>query len=249
MVEPLVLPDTQVWMINLDRAVDRRTAMEARLAQLGLGYTRFSATDGTAEWDRLAATVDAPAFRRNTGRDVMKGEIGCYHSHLAVWQKLADSDAAQALILEDDVVFHDNFADALAVALQEAARWDFLKLNKIRAKHPVTQFRAGGYDFNAYRGPSTGFGAYLIKRDLVRRLLPRMTPITRPIDIEADRIHVHDYRHLGLEPFPSHVDDGNISTITGAGFSNVHKYPWYRRLPAYALRWRNLAAKTCYLSR
>tara|TARA_B110000503_G_scaffold116079_1_gene174854 strand:- start:480 stop:1208 length:729 start_codon:yes stop_codon:yes gene_type:complete len=234
-------------MINLDRAVPRKDAMEARLADIGLKYIRFSAVDGAAEWETLASSVDIAAFRRNTGRDVMNGEIGCYHSHLRVWQMLVQSDAPMALVLEDDVVFHDGFLGALKLAIAQADNWDFLKFNKIRAKHPKFQFSAEGYNFNAYRGPSTEFGCYLIKRELATRLIPAMMPITRPIDIEADRIHVHHYRHLGIEPFPSHVDDGNVSTITGANYSNVRKYPWYRRLPAYALRWQNLWAKSAYL--
>ena len=241
------LSDLSVWMINLDRAVPRRDAMEARLAALGLKYTRFSAVDGAAEWETLVPSVDIAAFQRNTGRDVMKGEIGCYHSHLRVWRMLVQSNAPMALVLEDDVVFHDDFLSVLKLGIAQSDNWDFLKFNKIRAKHPQLKFSAESYDFNAYHGPSTGFGCYLIKRELAARLIPAMMPITRPIDIEADRIHVHHYRHLGIEPFPSHVDDGNVSTITGANYSNVRKYPWYRRLPAYALRWQNLWEKSRYL--
>jgi glycosyl transferase family 25 len=80
------------------------------------------------------------------------------------------------------------------------------------------------------------------------RLLPVMLPVTRPIDHELDRIHVHDFRHFGLEPFPSHVDDGNESTITGVAFSAVKKFPWHRRLPLYALRWRNSFGKLAHLA-
>lgn len=239
--------DIPIWMINLDRAITRRTTMEARLSTIGLNYTRFSAIDGAASWDELAPSVDVVAFERNTGRDVMKGEIGCYHSHIGVWKALANSEYPMALVIEDDVVFHADFTHALSVAIAQSDNWDFLKFNKIRAKHPQLQFSDDNYNFYAYRGPSTGFGCYLIKRDLAARLIPTVLPITRPIDIELDRIHVHRYRHLGIEPFPSHVDDGNISTITGTNYSNVKKYPWYRRLPAYLLRWQNLFGKWAYL--
>jgi glycosyl transferase family 25 len=102
---------------------------------------------------------------------------------------------------------------------------------------------------NAYLGPATGLGAYLITRDLAARLLPAMLPVTRPIDHELDRIHVHDFRHFGLEPFPSHVDDGNDSTITGTGFAEVAKPAWHRRLPMYGLRVRNLLGKLWHLAR
>jgi glycosyl transferase family 25 len=151
--------------------------------------------------------------------------------------------------MEDDVVFHPEFRAALDAALSVRGDWDFLKLNRIRAKQPICQGRVGRWRLNAYLGPATGLGAYLITRDLAARLLPAMLPVTRPIDHELDRIAAHDFRHFGLEPFPSHVDDGNQSTITGTGFAEVRKFPWYRRLPMYATRWRNLGAKLGWLVR
>jgi len=68
-----------------------------------------------------------------------------------------------------------------------------------------------------------------------------------PIDLELDRVHVHQLRRYGLEPFPSHVDDGNQSTITGQGFSGVKKYPWYRRMPTFKRRLVDLVRKQIYL--
>ena len=237
------------YVINLPRSVARRKDMETRLAKLGLDPVWIDAVDGRARWESLQSTLDLSAFERNTGRKVMPGEIGAYHSHLGVWRALLDSDAEVALVLEDDVVFHDDFLEAVALALTEKARWDFLKLNKIRAKHPFLQTKIGPYALNAYLGAATGLGAYLITRDLAARLLPVFLPITRPIDHELDRSHIHDFRHFGLEPFPSHVDDGNESTITGTGFSDVQKFPAWQRLPNYALRLRNFLGKALYMAR
>jgi glycosyl transferase family 25 len=237
------------YVINLPRSVVRRERMEGQLAAMGLEHTLFPGVDGRAEWDRLAQTLDETAYRRNVGRAVMPGEIGCYHAHLAVWRDFLAGPADVALIMEDDVVFHPEFRAALDAALGARDSWDFLKLNRIRAKQPICQGILGDWRLNAYLGPATGLGAYLITRDLAARLLPAMLPITRPIDHELDRIHIHDFRHFGLEPFPSHVDDGNDSTITGQGFAAVRKFPWYRRLPAYGLRWRNLLGKAVHLAR
>jgi glycosyl transferase family 25 len=241
------LDDLKVVLINLDRSTSRRATMEIRLAELGLRFERMPAFDGVGRFEELVSTVDVKAFERNVGRRLLPGEIGCYHSHLAAWRLLLESKARTLLVLEDDVVFGPDFMSALRIALDEADQWDFLKLNKIRAKQPVTQAWLGPYALNAYIGPATGLGAYLIKRDLVSRLLPRMLPITRPIDHELDRIHVHRFRHFGLEPFPSHVDDGNQSTITGRAFADVKKFPWYRRFAVYGLRLSNLTHRIIYL--
>lgn len=218
--------------------------MEAQLAALDMDYTRFPAIDGRAEWDRLVADVDLAAFRRNVGREVMPGEIGCYASHLAVWQALLASPYEVALVLEDDVVFHDDFLAALDLVLAARKSWDMVKLNHIRAKHPVRRMELGIYRLNAYRGAFTGMGAYLVTRPFVTAQLPKMLPMRRPIDHELDQFSARNFRHYGLEPFPSHVDDGNQSTITGIGFAAVRKFPWYARLPVYGQRASKLWRKT-----
>jgi glycosyl transferase family 25 len=246
---PAPVADLPVWLINLDRATARRAAMDERLAALGLSYRRFSAVDGRAEAAALAQTVDRAAYERNTGSQLLPGKVGCYHSHLRVWAELAASGHPVALILEDDVVFHDDFLASVAAALSVQDCWDILRFNCIRAKLPVTQGRVGPYRLNAYVGPFTGNGAYLIKRDLARRLGPRLLPMTRPLDHELNRFFVHDYRLIGLEPWSSHVDDGGTSTITGSAFGDVRKFRWYERLPYLGLKAGNYLRRLVWLLR
>ncbi|MFN4153104.1 MAG: glycosyltransferase family 25 protein [Paracoccaceae bacterium] len=236
-----------IWLINLPRSTDRRTRMEAQLQALGLDYALFEAVDGRADWDRLASNADLPTFRANVGREVLPGEIGCYHSHLGVWRAFLDSPHKVALVLEDDVVFHDDFLPALTLATARSDRWDMLKLNRIRAKFAVGQGALGPYRLNAFAGSFTGMGAYLVTRDCAQRLLPGMLPVRRPIDHELDRIDLRNFRHFALQPFPSHVDDGNTSTITGQGFAEVKKFPWYRRLRVYKNRLGALIGKGSHL--
>jgi glycosyl transferase, family 25 len=243
------MDDLVAFLINLPRSTKRRQVMEERLEELGLPYTLVPGIDGRAEWDRLSATVDTTLFSRLNGREVTPGDVGCYHAHLAVWQTFLNSGASVALVMEDDVVFHSNFTSALVEAVRVKDHWDYLKLNKIRAKQPVRQAFVGRFLLNAYIGPATGTGAYLIRRELAERLLPRMLPIRRPIDHELDRSHVHRFRHYGLEPFPSHVDDGGESTINEMNIAGVRKRRWYLRLPNYAMRISNLVGKVAYSAR
>lgn len=238
-----------VFLINLPRSVDRRRVMEARLSTLALDYTLVPGVDGRAEWDRLAASLDVATFGRLMGRDPTPGDLGCYHAHLNVWRAFLATGAQVALVLEDDVVFHDRFLEAVSAATEAVAEWDYLQLNMIRAKLPVRRGRVGAWRLNAYVGPATGTGAYLITRALAERLLPRMLPMRLPVDQELDRMYDHQFRHLGLEPFPSHVDDGGESTITGTNFGGLRKWAWYRRLPHYAARMGHLSRKALYLAK
>ncbi len=245
----LQLPGLMVLLINLPRSTDRRVRMEQRLAALGLAYEVLPAVDGRARWDELKNSVDLRAFQRHAGSDVLPGEIGCYHSHLQAWQRLLASDKDVLLVLEDDMVFHDDFLDALRMALRGREHWDMLKLAKIRAKQPICQGLLGPYRLNACIGAFTGFGAYLIQRETAQRLLPRLLPIRAPIDRELEQVHRHDIRHFSLEPFPAHPQDEGQSTITGERFSNVRRYPLSRRWTKYAEQTRNLIGRVAYLAR
>lgn len=249
MSPPIHVSGLRVRLINLPRSHLRRQQMQDRLSALGLAYEISPAVDGVAEQERLLQTVDVPAFQRHVGRDVLPGEIGCYHSHIGAWRSFLESGDSVLLVLEDDVVFGPDFLSAVQEAMRVQASWDFLKLNKIRAQQGICQGLVGPYRLNAYLGTATGLGAYMIRRETAQRLLPAMLPITRPIDHELDRIHVHDFRHFGLEPFPSYVRDDNMSTITGKSFDAVRKYRWFKRLPSYFLRLANLWGHFSYLIR
>jgi glycosyl transferase, family 25 len=234
------LADLPVWLISLERATDRRRRMVERLAKLGLSYAIFDGVDGKAREAELLATVDQAAFMRNMGRGILIGGIGCYHSHLGVWRAFLATDAKVALILEDDVIFHEDFVEAVQLGLQAEQHWDFLKLNCIRAKLPVRQGTVGPYALNAYLGPATGTGAYLIKRETAARLLADMLPVTRATDHEINRFFVHRFRLRGLEPFPSQLEVGESLIATGPeGYRSIRKFAWYRRLPNYRLRIAN----------
>ncbi len=79
------------YYINLDRSRDRRAAIEAQLARLGLAqrYRRFPAVDGAL-----------PGY---AGSRLTAGELGCFASHYQVLRQNLDS-AEHLHIIEDDVV-------------------------------------------------------------------------------------------------------------------------------------------------
>lgn len=237
------------WMISLPRASARRARMAAQAARLGLGWTLFDAVDGRAELDRLLPLVDQPAFERFTGRPVLPGEIGCYLSHLEVWRLFLATGAPVGLVLEDDMDFADDVADAVSAAMAVAGRWDYLKLNANRAKTPVCQGLVGRWRLNAYLAPATGTGAYLITREAAARLLDRLLPIREPIDRAVMRYFELDLRFLGLEPFPCAISTAVGSDIHAGRPPRWNKFPWYRRLPYYARKAAAYPQRAAWLAR
>ena len=245
----LTRADIGIWLINLPKDAGRRERMDAQLGRMGLNYTLYPAINGREEEQRLLQRADPDAYARNMGMPLLPGKLGVYASHLAVWEELLASPHKAALILEDDVVFHDDFLEALDVALAASDQWDILRFNCIRAKLPVTQAQLGRYRLNAYIGPFTGNAAYLIHCDLAKRLAPRLWPQTRALDHELNRFFIHDYRQLGLGPWSSHPDDGGTSTISGTGFALVRKPSWWQRLPHYRVKAANYVRRAVWLWR
>ena len=238
-----------VWLINLRQCTDRRSKMEKQIHQLGLDYTVFSALDGRVEQARLSLNVDAEAYFRNMGQVILPGKMGVYASHISVWESLVASHYCAGLVFEDDVLFHNDFSEALDTALAVAEDWDLVRFCCVRAKIPVSQGRCGRYRLNAYVGPFTGNAAYLIHRDVAKRLIPGLWPQTKALDHELNHFFVHDYRLRGLEPFSCRTDDRGISTITGPQSEWVNKPKWNKRLPYYRLKIANYFRRAFWLLR
>ncbi len=236
-----------VWLINLPQNQDRLAKMAQQLDSMGLPWQLFSAVNGREHFDELILQADPEAYAKNMGSPILPGKLGVYASHTRVWKEFIRSDYEFALIFEDDVVFHDNFVEALSAAYQAKNHWDIVRFNCVRAKLPIQQGVVGQWRLNAYIGPFTGNAAYLIRKDIATKLVSQIGPQTRALDHELNRFFHHDYRLLGMEPWSSHTDDGNVSTITGVGFASVKKFKWYKRLPHYRLKAANYFRRFAWL--
>lgn len=238
-----------VWLINLPQNRDRLEKMAAQFDELGLPWRHFEAVNGRERFDELIQQADPAAYAKNMGSPILPGKLGVYASHRGVWKDFLDTSCEYALIFEDDVVLHEDFLEAVEAALRASAHWDIVRFNCVRAKIPVTQGNVGKWRLNAYIGPFTGNAAYLIRKEVASKLLHGIGPQTRALDHELNRFFRHDYRLMGMEPWASHTDDGNISTITGVAFSSVKKFKWYKRLPHYRLKAANYFRRFFWLVR
>ncbi len=90
------------YLINLDRSGDRLAHMQAELDRAGVAFERVVGVDGSA----LAASALAAFQRARTAAKPggwLPGEVGCFLSHFALWQRIAAGSEEWAAILEDDV--------------------------------------------------------------------------------------------------------------------------------------------------
>lgn len=98
----------KVFLINLDKDVDRLKAADVQLRHLGVEYERVSGVyvKEMPEVDRKRA-VNRFRWWCAIGRPIVSAEIGCALSHYNIYRSMKPGEAV--CILEDDVIMTDDF--------------------------------------------------------------------------------------------------------------------------------------------
>lgn len=107
----------KIYLINLARESERLERISSRIeaAFLKVPVLRIEGIDGRAitreylDESRISLldTYRDPAY----GNAMLSGQIGQALSHVTAWSQLQSDDAERVLVLEDDAVFGDDFAN------------------------------------------------------------------------------------------------------------------------------------------
>lgn len=105
----------KIFVINLDKNIERLNKITSRLDGLGLPFERFPAILGRAlSEEEKSQVVNRFLWWCAGGRPVMDGEIGCALSHLGVYRKMIADGLDMACIFEDDVILDERLSSQLA---------------------------------------------------------------------------------------------------------------------------------------
>jgi glycosyl transferase family 25 len=236
----------RTWVINLDRAPERRRRIGEQLQRLALPWTRLPAVDARALSATQRAALDEPAYRRLHGMAPGLGELGCYLSHLAVMREFLACGTEFALVLEDDVVLHDSLPAVLRGLIARADRWDTVKLSAVHSGTPVPLFEvAPGHWLAVMLSRCTGASAYLVNRRAAQAYAEGLLPMQLPYDHVFDQGWRFGLKVRLVTPTPCDHDDRIESTIALPPGS-TRKFHWTRRLSAHAWRVRLEARRVWY---
>ncbi|MDC9614873.1 glycosyltransferase family 25 protein [Xenorhabdus khoisanae] len=100
----------KVFVINLEKDVDRKLSIQTQLEELNLDAEFITGVYGRGLSDEQLKTI-CPNFNKIY---LTLGEVGCSMSHLNVYKKMIDKNISIALILEDDVIFDHNLIAVLS---------------------------------------------------------------------------------------------------------------------------------------
>lgn len=158
--------------------------MESQFARLGVKPIRFPASDGadisTAEQARLNP-LNGRVF------DLVPGEIGCFLSHMRIWERAANSAAPYCAIFEDDIRFSANAQEYLCDTSWVPQGVDFMKLDTSDQPGLFTDISLlTGKDRSVARlwSEMTCTSGYLLSRACARMLMEKLQVMKAPLDIQ-----------------------------------------------------------------
>ncbi len=121
-------PDWPIFVVSLADAAERRSAITAQCAALGLEPIIVDATDGRKGLPAdCEAAVDRQGARARAGRMVTDAELACALSHHRVYRRIVEEGLPGAIVLEDDAILTPLFAEFLKGKGYLAA--DFVQLD------------------------------------------------------------------------------------------------------------------------
>ncbi len=112
------------------------------------------------------------------------GQIGCYESHVRVWQQIVDRNLSSALVLEDDaaITYTQDTVDRLNEFLTElktVPNWDLAYIGNIGLHPAKQQLTKHIYEPSDWEGLYT----YYITNTGARKLLKDAFPISKAVDL------------------------------------------------------------------
>ncbi|WP_081624465.1 glycosyltransferase family 25 protein [Thioalkalivibrio sp. AKL7] len=207
----------RVFVISLDRAVERRSVVKRRLGSCGVEPEFVSAVDGRGLSDSEARHRGYWASR--VRQPLQASEIGCVLSHFQALRLFLETGEESCVILEDDAEVAPNFVEQVRRLENGISGWDLIKLENRPAtvKGPVVARVAGMDVFVPLR---SGFGAtgFVYSRLGAKKVLDSWeTAFSRPYDTllsQAWRKHI-----CIVQVFPALVwEDGGDSMMDGRVF-------------------------------
>lgn len=179
-----MIEELQCYVINLDRSKNRMNEFKKGFRKTNLEIERISAVDGNLI--NIKSFADDYICRKEMGRSIQPGEVGCFLSHKKALERFLSTDSKYAIIFEDDAIPSDGFKATILSVIEK-----FLQNNK-----KTVAINLGALDFKyssqvmpiknnilrcAHRFPMLATGV-LWTRPGANRFLENAPTVTMPYD-------------------------------------------------------------------
>ncbi|MGB5345368.1 MAG: glycosyltransferase family 25 protein [Woeseia sp.] len=202
-----------IHVISLRDAADRREKAAAQLEAQSVDFSFFDALDGTSG-AALFERCDEEAFVLHTGRVTTQGEIGCYASHKALWQKCANEDRS-IMIMEDDFKLSADFSKAVALSELLVDELGLLRLQDERRGNAKPVMTVGDFQLERYTKTPHCAMCYALTPALARRMLQLFRVYYAPVDVVMKHVWLFDNPMYCLTPYTVTGSDLSFESIIG----------------------------------
>ena len=219
-----------VFVIGLRRHPERHQKTLARLEDLGVDAQFFEGAD-LPGGDTLAPEEKVFKYKRllSLGRELTLGDAGCYFAHYRLLKHILARGCERAVVMECDAIPRPAFRPLLEqVETLDAERYELIYLfhhsqttRTFRRRSDLRFARTPEYALHLAYGPVFSTVAYAITRGGIEKLLPRLIPMTAPIDAVMGK------------PFLNGLRSYVIAPAGGAVTHTAHTASIVRTSPAY----------------
>lgn len=190
---------SQLFVISLPEATQRRQHVARQLDRPGVEYQFFDAVDGRKGEHPLLARLNYARFLSQHGRPALAGEVGCYASHYLVWERcLALNEPI--VVMEDDFELGADAVESLAVASQLAEQYPFIRLEDTTKKPCVLLWRKGKYQLVRFLKIPQCLTCYQITPEAARAFIQASSEFSYPVDVFIRNQYLHRVPICGLTP-------------------------------------------------
>jgi glycosyl transferase family 25 len=208
----------RICIINMPRSLKRRAAV---LFQIGTMQFKnaglVEAVDGSSlDLEKMKAEGSLKWNDWNQ-RDLTHGEVGCYLSHVKIWNMLVNQGLERVLICEDDIIWRPDANDIADRFMAEVPDdWDILHFHSYTGvgsgqQNDIGRKRLGTH---VWRGCNEGGGTvcYAITARGARFLLGRAFPVSYAVDGVTNKLtspkRSAEYHGYVCEPFLCELSNG-----------------------------------------
>jgi GR25 family glycosyltransferase involved in LPS biosynthesis len=160
----------KIYCINLDKRLDRWEESQKEFQKINIEVERYSAFDGNKIKNVENLFV---------GHFEKAGQFGCLISHLNIIKKAKESKIPSVVILEDDVVFCDNFNQEFNLSMIEMPKdWDMIFFGSNHVHSPI---KISDRICKLRRAYSAH--CYVIRDRMYDELIGLIEPMNEPLDV------------------------------------------------------------------
>ncbi|MDO7253568.1 glycosyltransferase family 25 protein [Helicobacter cappadocius] len=222
----------KIFIINLDRAKDRKEFMQNQINKLSdlqqVEFIFFDAIDAKNNehhsFDKYYCSFLTKLYR---AKDSTEGEKACYASHFSLWQKCVELDEP-IVILEDDIELLPEFIEGIKRIFSSS--YEYVRL--VVTDKPKNPFIPIQNSFVMTYDELAGAQGYYLTPKGAKKFIKGSKYWVLPVDNYMDRISMHGVKTILHIPFLIKGDEqmGENTTIPNRYNKNLKKPFFWKML-------------------